>query len=454
LIEQFPSGKFLGEGGFKEVYEVMNPEADRKEAVSVMDVAACVEAEEQAVVQQEVHVSNLLSQLVTDGVCPNFVEVFESFLFVYRPPVTLWGSSKKPTPAARKPGSKPPKEPAKSRRGAFQYQRMELCDKGDVEALIKTQPNALLPVGELAGMMYQMAFSMFVARSKYTMRHYDVKNLNFFVRAAGEDGKAASLRYGFGESARQLSTQYVVKLADYGTADINPQTLNTPLTVERFGTLENTPIDWLAMGSQATQGYACDTWALGLCMLHLFTGIAPYEELLCGVTCPPMLREGLLVEWNDGDQYQPVKQIIAACEGADETLPDTFYRFLVMFGAPFGLSGTNHNGSDQKLVSPIWTKVTNLLQSGETKDQFDRDSAKYSVTHGEAEVMLRCRERLTAVPGSLEFLLQLTAFSAAGRPSMNSCLKAPIFDALVVDANTDRADFEYFCEKDDTVQDV
>lgn len=94
LIRAFPWGRFLGEGGFKDVYEVWCAGRGRREAVSVMDVAAMVAEGEQAVVQQEVYVSFLLSDLVLTKRCPNFVQVYESFLFAFSPPPTIWGTTK------------------------------------------------------------------------------------------------------------------------------------------------------------------------------------------------------------------------------------------------------------------------------------------------------------------------------------------------------------------------
>jgi hypothetical protein len=65
---------------------------------------------------------------------------------------------------------------------------------------------------------------------------------------------------------------YWVKLADYGTADSNVENLGKPVTLDQFTTLENTPIEFLLEGDQALQSFAADTFSLGLCLLHLFTG--------------------------------------------------------------------------------------------------------------------------------------------------------------------------------------
>ena len=63
-----------------------------------------------------------------------------------------------------------------------------------------------------------------------------------------------------------------VKLADFGTADADPRTLERRIGFEHFTTLENTPPELLFYGSTVLQGFALDTFAFGLSALHLFTG--------------------------------------------------------------------------------------------------------------------------------------------------------------------------------------
>ena len=45
--------------------------------------------------------------------------------------------------------------------------------------------------------------------------------------------------------------------------------MGQPIDAEQFTTLENTPIEFLVHGADATQSYAADGFALGLCVLHL-----------------------------------------------------------------------------------------------------------------------------------------------------------------------------------------
>ena len=94
-----------------------------------------------------------------------------------------------------------------------------------------------------------------------------------------------------------LSHGYIAKLADFGTADTRPEGIGAPLRPHHFTTLENSPPEYLIDGDACTQGFGADTWALGLCGLHLLTGCAPYEEVMEGVVCPPPLAAALRAIW-------------------------------------------------------------------------------------------------------------------------------------------------------------
>ena len=60
------------------------------EAISVMDVKSILEMGNEEVIRQEVQVSTLLSELVTDNKCPNFIETYQVFQFAFAPPEELW----------------------------------------------------------------------------------------------------------------------------------------------------------------------------------------------------------------------------------------------------------------------------------------------------------------------------------------------------------------------------
>ncbi|RLN51447.1 hypothetical protein BBJ28_00011652 [Nothophytophthora sp. Chile5] len=106
--------------------------------------------------------------------------------------------------------------------------------------------------------------------------------LNFFLKDIGragsnkKEGADFVLHYLLEDACFELrmpaSFSYWVKLADYGSADSNPENLDKPVTIDQFTTLENSPIEFLLEGDSARQSYAADTFSLGLCLLHLFSG--------------------------------------------------------------------------------------------------------------------------------------------------------------------------------------
>ena len=64
---------------FKSVYKVYCRHRQRMEAVSVMDVNMIRSTNNQHIVRQEVHIGTLLSDLVTSGVSPNYIETYGMF---------------------------------------------------------------------------------------------------------------------------------------------------------------------------------------------------------------------------------------------------------------------------------------------------------------------------------------------------------------------------------------
>lgn len=180
---------------------------------------------------------------------------------------------------------------------------------------------------------FQLCFALFACQHRFHMRHYDVKLLNLFVkvrRPSVRNMRPALTRAARLQSMPETDVHYVIggerftlqrwcaaslpppptrpprapplmharkrsdkliKLADYGSAEVAKGSLGGPVSVKHITTLENTPLDFLLLGAGARQGYAADVWAAGLSLLHLATGGAPYEELLEAVRCPPALRD-------------------------------------------------------------------------------------------------------------------------------------------------------------------
>jgi serine/threonine protein kinase len=419
LIDAFPTGKFLADGAFKKVFRVWNPAKQRHEAVSVMDVQQIAELGLELVVQQEVQVSFLLSDLVDTGRCPNFVQVYETFQFAYDAP---WGGDL----CAQDPGDE----------GLFQYIRMEMCTEGDAEVFIKQQPDEIVPLDMVRHLMFQMAFSLWVGREEHQLRHYDVKLLNYFMtKLDAADSSSVQARFAVDSSTFMLDMPadqaYFIKLADYGSANTEPSTLGCPITKDQFQTLENSAPEQMFHGNKALQAYAPDTFALGLCMLHLCTGKAPYEELLEEVICPKQLVKDLTRNWESGGNYE----VISELDDEDQVLHHTLYRFLVLFGLPTGAA------LDALADSPVWATVAKHLapNSGARRNrgnaisaaqQFETDCQRFSLSRGTEPTIARARARLEEMPGAGELLASLVNFDPAQRLSMEDALASPFFDSL------------------------
>lgn len=137
----------------------------------------------------------------------------------------------------------------------------------------------------------------------------------------------------------------------------------------QFTTLENSPPEFLLLGSAARQSYASDTFPLGLCFFHLLTGYAPYEELLADVHCPTYLGDKLCAIWRTEDDSSPFYLINEVVESLDtegivgrreDVLLDTLYRYLVLFGLNDEF-GAEEAARSAYCDSPVWNVLYNAL---------------------------------------------------------------------------------------------
>eukprot|EP00611_Tribonema_gayanum_P010279 TRINITY_DN20249_c0_g1_i1.p1 TRINITY_DN20249_c0_g1~~TRINITY_DN20249_c0_g1_i1.p1 ORF type:complete len:510 (-),score=120.96 TRINITY_DN20249_c0_g1_i1:37-1422(-) len=426
-----------------------------------------------AVLAQEIRVGMLASALVRHRICPHFVETFGFFNCAEMPAPALWGTADDPAPRGKTPVGVVDRLPAaRPKRGGgrkaaaaaqprYQFIGMELCELGDVEGYLRELPQGVLPVEDTVAVLFQMLFSIFAARHEYRLRHYDLKLLNFLVKpcAAVEqtDQTVSVLQCGIDEHVFdvRMSANYAVliKLADFGTSDVNSDTFNEPIGVDHFTTLENTAPELLLHGSQALQGYALDTFAAGLAALHLFTGQAPYEELMDEVQCPAKLRVELRKAWSRAPQFDVVvatnKRLMDSSsdesdEDEDNTLYNTLYRYFVLLGVP-GQSGVDSDHAAEHLQgSSIWRAAVQVLVPntvrGKTRkghdaavvSKFRTDQAKFSIATGTAPCMVRARDRMAAIPGALELVESMLEFLPERRPTMLRLLKSEVFSGLRV----------------------
>jgi serine/threonine protein kinase len=345
---------------------------------------------------------------------------------------------------------------------------MELCKHGDVEEYMKRQPDSVLKPSDSRALLFQMAFSLHVAGNKFGMKHYDVKLLNFFLDDTNDVSTCANkhpytcLRYGLGSHVfnvrMRTASAVLAKLADFGTANVRADSNGQPVLIGNFTTLENTPPDYMILGDAATQGYGHDCFGLGLCMFHLFTGHAPYEEILETVHCPPNLKKKLKSIWENhkSSGYEVIRNVIRCdvfedeegniIEGeVDETLYDTLYRFLVLFGIP-------QEKFQWKDGSRVWRAIDSCLGTEDTpvpvrksrrnaanapirKDgpdacQYVEDCKMFSIFKGGDEHIARARKHLKRANGGMDLLLSLVSFDPKKRASPLDVLNSTFMETL------------------------
>ena len=365
-----------------------------------------------------------------------------------------------------------PKEPKERYPGRFQYMRMELCNRGDAEEYIKDQPHKQIDKKLGQSYLFQIAFALHVAADRFSFKHYDMKLLNVFVQGIDVSESRVVMRYGLGSHifALNMPAEHanIMKIADYGTANTQPESNGKAVNIAQFTTLENTPADFIILGDKATQGHGHDSFGLGLCMLHLFTGAAPYEEILEEVKCPSGLKKRLQMICEDESVpgYDVIRTVIMSdvykdeagniVEGEpDDILYDTLYRFIVLFGIP-------EEKFQKKECPKVWTAISQCLEGGTASRkkgraarkkqggdhvQYNRDRKKYSIRSGNDTYIARARKNLEAMEGGMDLLLSLCSFDPENRPSamdvLNSDFMASLREPADVPYGKDTAVFSY-----------
>jgi serine/threonine protein kinase len=315
---------------------------------------------------------------------------------------------------------------------------MELCDQGDAEKFLKQPSEGMLGLKARTQILFQLAFALHVAADRFSLKHYDLKLLNVLVHGVPKPRESGDVfwRYELESKTFVLDMKpecgYIAILADFGTSNMDRSTNGTPVSVGQFNTLENTPPDFLILGDDAKQGHSHDAFGLGLSMFHLFSGHAPYEQIMHSVKCPPQFKKKLAEIWVYSDGYSVVRDVILAnvklnadgdiLEGKpDETLYHTLYRFLVLFGIPEDKFG--------QLEHPaLWNAVSSL----ESCSKFAHDKGKYSLMGGSNKFVKRAHSRLAQVPGAMELLQGLCSFDPEKRSSpldvLNSRMMYPLIE--------------------------
>lgn len=144
---------------------------------------------------------------------------------------------------------------------------MEFCSGGDLEDVVRKAGQ--LNVQYVRSFLFQMFFSFYTCRENLSLRHFDVKLLNFFVSTGASllsskqkkhfdemtetqnskinnnycesyteySGNSVKMRVGFGDQIFCLpldtDSLCVVKLADFGTSAVGRAGLGDPITAQQ-----------------------------------------------------------------------------------------------------------------------------------------------------------------------------------------------------------------------------
>lgn len=381
---QFPWACYISEGAEKNVFKVCNAASGGHEALSFYR-KSLEEMEDTSVVYTELAIAFILSTYCRIYSFPHFVLVNGAFTSNHSAPMDGWGDQH----------SLPP-EPIADEEGCFLYTHMELCKYGSLEEYIKKQQNAQLPVELAAYLLFQIAVALQVARCEFSMKHYDVKLLNVFVQDCSEC--SFPLRYKVDGKEFVVPTvpghEVLAKLGDFGTSNMEAASDGQPVSTAQITTVENTPPEYMFQGDKATQGHGHDHFGLGLSMLHLFTGDAPYEEILVEVRCPQVLKDNLCKVWKNGG----FKVLLKDGREPHVELYDALYRYLVLLASPADIE-SKRNEIESKPNNDgdkVWTAIVDSLRQGRRSGglQFANDCAKYSLSGGTNASIARGRTRL------------------------------------------------------------
>jgi len=366
---------------------------------------------------------------------------------------------------------------------------MELCDGGDLECYLRSLEPALLEIEsssqtarlahhDAAGAqfailsLFQMCFSLFAARDRLSLVHFDVKLLNWFIKTPPLGGQL--FRYRISEVCVEVPmipaadriptptsvfafTSLVVKLADYGTASTrggcthatagflsscssssSPNDVG-PLKKHHWTTIENAPPEFFLQGDAAVPSYNVDTWALGLCALHLLTGGGPYEETLEACCAPAAVRAALLSSWGDPTlPFSVIRKLIAMDPSLGDLVVDTIWRYAVL-GRGYGISTVAHTPAPltptplsilQSVINPV-ANVTNPENR-----TFLQHCALFSWECGTHPALLRARRRCAHLPAEFSQLVlphrpgSLLSWSPLDRPTLRTAMTGGAFKGL------------------------
>ncbi len=153
------------------------------------------------------------------------------------------------------------------------------------------------------------------------------------------------------------------------------------------------------------------------------------------VCCPLDLRNALAKVYSENDEFGVIVDVILSQNEPDEavdseeekeeddTLFNTFYRMLVLFGMPLKEEYERAYGEDNL----VWKAATSILlpekrsrrqRKTASMKQFSLHCKQWSLTAGYEAPIARARERLDTVPGAMDLLLSMASWDPSVRPTM------------------------------------
>lgn len=263
----YPNGIYLGEGSCKKVYCVQNVSYS-KCAISVMNINELTARGVGAAIGNEIEISIVASSLVSLNITPNLIKIYSTFQSMYPPSDNSWNALFFPQQQQQQlvqKGRGKANSKNKSNNlivnlkasGRYQYILMEYCPGGDMESMVRGRGQ--LASQDIVTYLFQMCFSLFVCRDQLSLRHYDIKLLNFFltnytaitnIESVGQqhdrleskpntdvDTLVMNIYFGAYVFSIPLDKRQhhcgIVKLADFGTSSIGTMSLGCPITVNQ-----------------------------------------------------------------------------------------------------------------------------------------------------------------------------------------------------------------------------
>lgn len=221
--------------------------------MSLINLKEMRERDMEDAITQELTISLICSSLNTLRICPNLVKIHTLFQAPYSPLSELWESETSLRDMSvdmlqrlsfRNSNVQWPKQ--NKGRKTYQYVRMELCTGGDIDNLLEKVKT--LSIKSIRSYLFQIFFAVYSCRDQLTMRHYDLKLLNFLATSSASLIKSShrevvqhsnnvDLDVGFGPYIYRLplSTRQddLVKLTDFGTSAIGAGGLGDPISVQQ-----------------------------------------------------------------------------------------------------------------------------------------------------------------------------------------------------------------------------